>query len=200
MLQEDIDRLLKVRPIIDSFKETKEYIDMYKEVESDITGLRISVTEDIEKAVQELLKQLNELGFKSIEEVSKFNDDMEKSLIFEYRSLMGQCDFCDGYKGDPPCRKLFSNKSCFVTKKCNTRESDWCVSLFGDMRAYAIRRKEVKKGDLPSNDDLLTDWTKNPLVTIDKDTVRFLCPPNHGFYHDYRVKDEDLPFDPYWYV
>jgi hypothetical protein len=179
MEQSDIDKLLALRSAWDKFKSkskadklAKDYDDYYMVVWT--------------------------YGMERRDEIEKFNDEMVMQLLQEYRSVHGECDLCKGLAGDPQCKSLWGSKACGVTgipvKLDMVSTYDY---LFTGIRNYVLKIKQYEESKTPQS-ERLAEWNKNHTVYIWDDKLSFICPPGHGYYHDYKVKDKDFPFDILW--
>jgi hypothetical protein len=183
MEQSDINKLLALRSAWDKFKSVKgeksaSDFDSYYE---------IIWTHSIADHTQ----------------IIKFNDEMIMELLVEYRTIHWECDLCEGYKGIPPCTLLYGNRSCATTRNALPRKTldkghDFYLILFLGIKDYARKLQYYKENNVPYEKQL-EEWNAtHPVSSIVGDRLYTVCPPGHGYYHDYKITDEDLPFNLFW--
>jgi hypothetical protein len=176
----DIDKLLELRAAWDKLKSSKH-------------------SEDDRKAFYSVTWKY---GIERPDEIANFNDKMLFQFIEEYIPLVGKCDKCDGYKGTPPCKELYRDKSCFaadipegVVKKKSVLDFFDAIRAgmkpaFSDDRAYH-KTEYTELADAPVDAPALTKEGYRILYGV--------CPPGHGRYNIIKLRSYDgLPFDIYW--
>ena len=127
--------------------------------------------------------------------LARFNDQMAIELLKEYRSLHGECDFCKGYDGKPPCTLDHGDKSCFAMREIARPKPDqvYASLLRGIRAAQGKEYRTDKDGSLI--DDSNTYFKRTVSCILVGGKLYFGCPPGHGYYLDYTVPDKDLPYD-----
>jgi len=159
MDKEDVDKVLAGRVIVDKHRNRQ----LYNEKD-----------DDHDKSTQEMYDGLAALGFKSFEE---FETNNELANYDEWKSkskIEGDCDFCEGYEGTPPCVLRHADHACFYNKM--TTES-----IYRMVYKWRYKDKEIYSGD------------KASFVT--NSGVYRGCPEGHGWHFidfDKRVFDFDI--------
>jgi hypothetical protein len=94
LTDELVSVLLKGRGIIDVHRQEKASLSgsIYKSLDS----LRATLTSSY-------TTELKELGFESLDEFGKWNEDMCLAEHMDYLQVVSYCNHCEGYKDKPPC-------------------------------------------------------------------------------------------------
>jgi hypothetical protein len=180
MEQSDIDKLLALRSAWDKFKALKEkskpdFDDFYKVFWS--------------------------YGMAGHHDLVEFNNAMLLQFIRENYTIHGKCDSCKGYKDTPPCIAIYGANSCSTSKEIRERGIDKELMYNIIFKTLRLNVRMPEKCPINVSKDIHTSGLgvdKPTTVTISGDTVRLVCPPGHGYYHDYVIPVEKAPFDLYW--
>lgn len=197
--QKDIDKLLAGRKLIDSIKlintdtlsslqkallpeeKTKTDIAVVVAAKEAIDVLREEEAVTIEAATDGLKK----LGFNSIGEFLKFNEDMCVQALVECRPIQGKCDLCkgnldkNGKETGPVCINVYRIVSC---------QSPDTIDVSNPQVAAYMHRISLKRIQKYGLDIYKVDGD------IEQSSV---CPPGHGFYIDRRLC-KPFPFNTIW--
>lgn len=156
--QKEIDRLLAARDLIMKHQAR----DISKETD-----------EDQKEKVDELMKGLADLGFYSLDDFDKFNEEMRYKGFKYSANIQGYCDKCEGVESGPWCVLRLGAESCIEHKIEITLE----VANQSSFRNYYMQK--TQKWDIKGK-----NWT-----------VGEGCPPGHGFH---TKEARRPPFDVKW--
>jgi hypothetical protein len=178
MRQEDIKKLLKIRAAWDKYKA--------------------SGPDRSQKDTDAYFKVLWSYGIERRDEIAKFNDEMCLALLREYRTIGGQCDFCVGYDGEPPCLTLYKDRSCSATKTPKIEEELMYHSTLVNYRSLlkAMGFKTMLEAETALESGALGDMKG---ITEDGRSYVF-CPRGHGYYNKYERRIIGDIFDILWEV
>jgi hypothetical protein len=207
MKQEDVNKLLQVRKLIDSYRETRGLIFDYKEAISSEESISIDVRDNINDEILSLNKELLKLGFNSLEEFKKFNEDMCIQLISEERTVYGECDLCKGYDGIPPCYVQMGDSSCFKThSKMNPNDiyKKMYIGVLKGIVTITNKDKAVLENGYykVESEGFVNDRsiTVTRYINYDKKILYMTCPPGHGYYNKYEKDESEFLFDLTWRI
>ena len=186
--EETICTLIHGRALIDKCREDKTFI-------------RSSVQDTNERndifagMVGNRNTDLSKLGFESIDEFQKFNEQMCLEVIAKYRTIIGNCDKCEGYKGTPPCVVLFGKNACFNTgTSVDIKMNSYKMLLDGARAGITITSDNIKAGEYSSP----SAFGKQLIHRIKDGKIQFICPERHGYSHSCEVLATDFPFELAW--
>jgi hypothetical protein len=190
MQKTDIDKLKALRDAWDKFKADKGHDAYYKVVWS--------------------------YGIERRDEIAKFNDDMCLQLLREYRTIEGKCDFCNGYKGIPPCVSYFKEKSCFSSKTPSQNTEQMYRSMLDSIRKInalagfkttkeseaSFGKSTASVGTVPLGEKSYSVISPE-LIEITKTAEKTgkyygFCPVGHGYYNKYEQINLSEIFDILW--
>lgn len=165
----DIEKLLEGRKVVDVYRGAHAGLHTSDHQEKEVAHEQIE---------GQLAQGLEKLGF-TIDEFFALNKRMVLETFKEYRPFYGQCDFCEGYEGTPPCLTLYGEGSCYYTKKLATKE-----------QAAGVQFQRYQQG--------IHDWSvANLKKDILGDKYYSFCPPGHGYY-GLLAELREFPFDMSW--
>jgi hypothetical protein len=204
MTQDDIDRLLAARKLIDDTRDLKAQVRKLCAPPKEKVTVTAADYEPLQDQLTALIalrdKGLKELGFDSIAEVVKFNDEMELAEIKECLEYVQVCDQCKGYKGTPPCTKTCGKGQSWYDKWTGSKENyDYLYKLSLEVTVKyttddtADKIKADPKHSLINVDNLIQSRAKR---TVGDTYKTGYCPDGHGFV----IKINKIAAFPHWSI
>ena len=181
MEQSDIDKLLALRSAWDKSKAVKG--------------------EKSQKDFDDFYTVFWAYGMDGHHDLFELNNNMLMQILREYYTMHGECDGCKVYGAEPPCKALFGAASCSTSQESRDRGVN--KEFFYYMILKGIRlglHPPVLESKAASQVKAVptSGFEKPTTINITGNQIRFVCPPGHGYYHDYDVPFERAPFDLYW--
>jgi len=175
MEQSDINKLLELRSAWDKFKAVKE---------------------KSEKDFDAFYKVFWTHGMEARHELEEFNNAMCMQLMREIYTLRGECDKCKGYDAVPPCKVNWGAASCAETTPTKLNPELWYHIVLKGLR-LGIRPPKISDTK-QTKASQISGHGKPTHLSIFDNKFYAMCPPGHGYYHDYFIPLEKAPFDLAW--
>jgi hypothetical protein len=201
-------------------KELRQAIDTFK-LEKYARTLKYKGKGDPvpHKVYADLYEVLWKYGLDSVQAAQAYYDSVCCDVLEYYLPIQGECDFCKGYDGTPPCLVTFGDKSC-VSKQRRVMDKEQSykdmlgsfrmlkkAGWFATMSEAADIFPNIPKMNLEDDSkmvthnrqvDYLQDYKKVVAYAIRTKQLYTFCPIGHGYYHEYSRSLKDMPIDILW--
>ena len=175
MEQSGIDKLLALRSAWDKFKIAKK--DQHKDFE-------------------DFYQVFWSYGMEGHHDILEFNNAMCMQLLREQYTLRGECDKCNGYDAEPPCKINWGSASCAESTPTKLNPEMWYYMVLRGLR-LGIRPPKISDAK-QSKASAISGHGKPTTLTVYDNKIYLICPQGHGYYHDYFIPLEKAVFDLTW--